>query len=131
MIATLRRRAEFAAGKAYARYSHFRVGAALLLEQPKADLITGCNVEISSYRLTTCAEQSVIAQAVALHGPLIRIRAVAIANLENAASSPCGACRQAIQEFSDERTWVFFPGEAGVLEDSAIFSLLPSAFRLG
>ena len=78
----------------YSPYSHFRVGAALLLETRA--IVTGCNVENCSYRLTSCAEQGAIAAAVAEHGPSIRLRAVAVANLNNAASMPCGACRQTL-----------------------------------
>src|SRR5689334_22944518 len=91
-IEDLRQRAVAVADNAYAPYSSFRVGAALLLDD--GHVITGCNVENASYRLTTCAEQAAIAAAVSLHGPDIRIRAVVIVNLNNAASQPCGACRQ-------------------------------------
>src|SRR6267154_6627152 len=97
-IEDLRQQAIAAAQNAYAPYSHFRVGAALLLED--GSTVTGCNVENASYRLTTCAEQNAIAAAVTLHGPKIRIRAIAVANLNDTASQPCGACRQTIHEFS-------------------------------
>jgi cytidine deaminase len=116
------------AENAYAPYSHFRVGAALLLED--GSLVSGCNVENASYRLTTCAEQAAIASAVALHGPAIRIRAVVIANLNNAASQPCGGCRQTIHEFGSRLTEVFFPAADGSLTRSTITDLLPHAFLL-
>nr|WP_035350339.1 cytidine deaminase [Edaphobacter aggregans] len=124
----LRQRALAVAGNAYAPYSHFRVGAALLLEN--GNLVTGCNVENASYRLTTCAEQAAIAAAVALHGPALRLRAVVIVNLNDAASQPCGACRQTIHEFSTPSTEIFFPAADGSLTRSTIPDLLPSAFRL-
>ncbi|HEY2040860.1 MAG TPA: cytidine deaminase [Edaphobacter sp.] len=127
-IEDLHRQALAVAERAYSPYSHFRVGAAVILED---DFITtGCNVENASYRLTTCAEQSAIAAAVALHGPGIRIRAVVIANLNNAASQPCGACRQTIHEFSTSATEIFFPAADGSLTRSTITDLLPSAFLL-
>jgi len=129
-IATLQQRATEAAHHAYAPYSHFRVGAALLLDDEANTIVTGCNVENASYRLTTCAEQAAIAAAVSLHGPTIRIRAVAVANLNATASQPCGACRQTIHEFSTPNTLVFFPAETGAIAQATIAELLPAAFLL-
>jgi cytidine deaminase len=127
-IADLQQRATEVAHHAYAPYSHFRVGAALLLAD--GNIVTGCNVENSSYRLTVCAEQAAIATAVSLHGPGIRIRAIAVANLNATASQPCGACRQTIHEFSAPDTIVFFPAEAGAIVQATIADLLPAAFLL-
>jgi len=127
-IADLHSRALAVAARAYAPYSRFRVGAAVLLED--GSIVTGCNVENASYRLTTCAEQAAIAAAVALHGPAIRIRATVIVNLNNAASPPCGACRQTIHEFSAPTTEIFFSAADGSLTRSTIADLLPHSFRL-
>jgi cytidine deaminase len=127
-IADLQQRAIAAAHNAYAPYSHFRVGAALLLTD--GNIVTGCNVENASYRLTTCAEQNAIAAAVSLHGPSLRIRAIAVANLNATASQPCGACRQTIHEFSTPDTIVFFPGENGAIAEATSAALLPAAFLL-
>jgi cytidine deaminase len=127
-IEDLHQRALAVARNAYSPYSRFRVGAALLLED--GSIVTGCNVENASYRLTTCAEQAAIAAAVAQNGPAIRIRAVVIANLNSAASQPCGACRQTIHEFSTATTEVFFPTADGTLTRSTIADLLPAAFLL-
>jgi cytidine deaminase len=127
-ITDLQQRATEVAHHAYAPYSHFRVGAALLLTD--GNIVTGCNVENASYRLTVCAEQAAIATAVSLHGPKIRIRAIAVANLNNTASQPCGACRQTIHEFSTPDTIVFFPAEAGTTAQATIAELLPAAFLL-
>ncbi|MGD0445653.1 MAG: cytidine deaminase [Edaphobacter sp.] len=113
---------------AYAPYSNFRVGAAVLLAD--STVVTGCNVENASYRLTVCAEQAAIAAAVSLHGPKIRIRAIAVANLNDTASQPCGACRQTIHEFSTADTIVYFPGEKGAIAQATIADLLPAAFLL-
>jgi cytidine deaminase len=124
----LRQRALAVADNAYAPYSNFRVGTALLLDD--GNIVTGCNVENASYRLTTCAEQAAIASAVSLHGPDIRIRAIVIVNLNNAASQPCGACRQTIHEFSTPATEVFFPTQDGTLTRTTTNDLLPAAFRL-
>jgi cytidine deaminase len=127
-ITDLHQRARTVAEHAYAPYSKFRVGAALLLTD--GTIVTGCNVENASYRLTTCAEQAAIATAVSLHGPGIRIRAVAIANLNATASEPCGACRQTIHEFSAPDTIVFYPSAFGVISETTIAKLLPAAFVL-
>jgi cytidine deaminase len=124
----LQQRAIAAARNAYAPYSNFRVGAAVLLTD--GHIVTGCNVENASYRLTVCAEQNAIAAAVALHGPKIRIRAIAVANLNGTASQPCGACRQTIHEFSTPDTVVFFPGEKGAIAQATIAELLPAAFLM-
>ena len=127
-IADLQQHATAVAHNAYAPYSNFRVGAAILLDN--GAIVTGCNVENASYRLTTCAEQSAIAAAVSQHGPAIRIRAIAIANLNNTASQPCGACRQTIHEFSTPNTVVFFPSENGTNSPVTMADLLPAAFLL-
>jgi cytidine deaminase len=126
--AALQQSAIAVAHRAYAPYSHFRVGAAVLLSD--STIVTGCNVENASYRLTVCAEQAAIAAAVSLHGPNIRIRAIAVANLNDTASQPCGACRQTIHEFSTPDTIVFFPGEKGAIAQTTIADLLPAAFLL-
>jgi cytidine deaminase len=124
----LRRMATSAAAHSYSPYSKFRVGAALLLTD--GTTVTGCNVENCSYRLTSCAEQGAIARAVAEHGPGIRLKAVAVANLNGAASMPCGACRQTLTEFGDDATVVLYPGEGGSDQGTTLGELLPHAFRL-
>ena len=128
LIEQIQQRAAAVAYNAYTPYSNYRVGAAVLLTD--GSIVTGCNVENTSYRLTCCAEQSAIAAAVGLYGPSIRIRAIAIANLNNSASQPCGACRQTILEFSAPDTIVFFPKEDGTFDEATITELLPAAFFL-
>jgi cytidine deaminase len=120
-IADLQQQAIAVAHNAYAPYSHFRVGAAVLLDNDS--IVTGCNVENASYRLTTCAEQSAIAAAISLYGPAIRIRAIAVANLNNTAS-------QTIHEFSTPDTIIFFPSEDGTIAQATMADLLPAAFLL-
>src|SRR5580658_2927277 len=85
-----------AARNSYSRYSGFSVGAALKLSN--GEIVAGTNVENASYGLTICAERSALVSAVSQFGPAIRIEAVAVANLNNAASPPCGACRQLLAE---------------------------------
>jgi cytidine deaminase len=132
-IATLHRRATEAAQNSYSPYSHFRVGAALLLhadERQPGEIVTGTNVENASYRLTTCAEQAAIAAAVSRYGPAVRIRAIAVVNLNGAACMPCGACRQTIHEFCSAETAIFYPSGADETVSTTLAALLPAAFRL-
>ena len=115
---------------AYAPFSNFRVGAAILTSKGQA--FVGCNVENSSYGMTNCAERTAIFSAVAKVGPELEIRAVAVAALDNSdhgvPCSPCGACRQVIYEFGP-RAIVFYEGKKGP-KQSLITDLLPEGFRL-
>ena len=111
---------------AYAPYSRFRVGAALITG--KGETFLGCNVENASYGMTNCAERSAIFAAVAKSGPRMTIRAVAVVNDQGVPCSPCGACRQVIYEFGPEAT-VVFQGKEGWTE-AHITELLPEGFRL-
>lgn len=109
---------------AYAPYSRFAVGAAILLEN--GEIVTGCNVENSSYGVTMCAERNAMAAAVARGG--INPVAIAIVGDEGRICPPCGACRQFLAEFNAGMT-VVLEDKAGVvaykLED-----LLPAHFSL-
>ena len=112
---------------AYAPYSKFRVGAAILTEQD--EIFTGCNVENASYGLTICAERSAIFTAVAqTKANKLEIRAVVVVNGDELACSPCGACRQVISEFG-ANAMVIFKGQKGYME-MPIAELLPESFRL-
>lgn len=111
---------------AYAPYSHFRVGAALLTSA--GELVAGCNVENASYGMTNCAERTAVFSAVAQTGPKMEIRAIAIVNDHDAPCAPCGACRQVIYEFGPKAT-VYFRGAKGWTE-LPITDLLPEGFRL-
>jgi cytidine deaminase len=123
----LAQHAEQAAHNAYAPYSKFFVGAAILLET--GEIVTGCNVENASYRLTTCAEQTAIASAVARFGPKVRLRAIAVHNLNDTACQPCGACRQTIAEFASSECPILFPGPDGPVT-CTLADLLPQSFTL-
>jgi cytidine deaminase len=117
--------ARAAASNAYVPYSHFSVGAALLLES--GETVTGCNVENASFRLTACAEQTAIVSAVARFGPTMRIRAVAVQNL---AQTACGACRQTLAEFASPDTPILFPSAPGEDRTQTLAELLPASFDL-
>lgn len=116
-----------AAEHSYSPYSGFRVGAALLLEN--GAVVTGTNVENVSFGLTICAERSALVRAVAEYGPAIRIRAVAVANGNNAASPPCGACRQMLAEFTEPDAPVVFPAVDG-MRTTRFADLLPHSFEM-
>ena len=115
------------AQNSYSPYSGFRVGAAIRLTS--GAVVTGTNVENVSYGLTLCAERAALVRAVAEFGPEIRIAAVAVANLNNAASPPCGACRQMLAEFALHDAPVVFPASDGV-RTMAFSDVLPLAFEM-
>jgi cytidine deaminase len=118
-----------ASQSAYAPYSNFHVGAALLTTG--GEIVTGCNVENASYGLTTCAERTAIARAVAeqkLGDDDMRIRAIAVTNHEDQPCTPCGACRQIIMEFGREAMVLY--GNSGQRRQSPITELLPESFQL-
>ncbi len=97
--------ARAAAEKAYAPYSHFRVGSALLLDD--GSVVTGVNVENRSFGLTNCAERSAIYTAVSAGTK--KFLAIVIATPDSDYPvSPCGACRQVLSEFMPKETPVCF-----------------------
>ena len=116
-----------AAEHSYSPYSGFRVGAALKLSN--GAVVSGTNVENVSYGLTICAERSALVAAVAQFGPGIQIEAIAVANLNDAASPPCGACRQMLSEFVLPDAPVIFPAADGQ-RTMAFSALLPLAFEM-
>lgn len=116
-----------AINRAYAPYSGFKVGAAVLTST--GEIFTGCNVENASYGLSMCAERNAIANAIISSGhDTIIIRAIAVANSQNASCSPCGACRQVIWEFG-QNAQVIFRGNQG-WQTLTIKDLLPVGFSL-
>jgi cytidine deaminase len=114
-----------AAMRAYAPYSHFPVGAALEMEN--GSIITGCNVENASYPLSVCAERVAVGTAVAAGHRHIRSVAVTAPKVESV--TPCGGCRQVLNEFraTDGQLWVILEGETGP-DIVSIDDLLPRSF---
>jgi cytidine deaminase len=123
---SLLRSARAAMNNAYAPYSNFRVGAAVL--STAGEMFLGCNVENASYGMTNCAERTAIFTAIAKEGPELEIRAVAVVNDHDVPCSPCGACRQVIYEFGPHAV-VLFHAKRG-WKESHITELLPEGFRL-
>jgi len=116
-----------AAANAYAPYSRFRVGAALLFDD--GFVATGGNVENMSYGLTSCAERNALFSAIGERGASHKIVAIAVTNLNASASPPCGACRQVLSEFVAANAVVSFPGDNG-LELRPFAELFPFTFHL-
>ena len=113
--------------RAYAPYSQFRVGAAVLTSEGK--IVAGCNIENASYGLSMCAERNAIANAIiSSESDKITIKAIAVANDRNVPCSPCGACRQVIWEFGRDAV-IFFKGSQG-WQTSTMAELLPAGFSL-
>ncbi len=93
-----------AAQNAYAPYSNFRVGAAILTEGGAVH--AGCNVENASYGLSICAERNAATTMVSADPKDLRIKSVAVFSPNAAPCFPCGACRQFLREFGCEEVVV-------------------------
>ena len=122
-LSRLEKSARRAAGAAYAPYSKFSVGAAVLTRSGK--IFSGCNVENASYGLCMCAERAAIFASVAAGER--EISAVAVYTPTAAPTSPCGACRQVINEFGPDALVISVCDSRKRLEVS-VEKLLPAAF---
>ena len=109
---------------AYAPYSNFKVGAAILAKSGK--VYTGCNVENSSYGLTMCAERVAVFKAVS-EGER-EFTKIAIVSSSGKKTFPCGACRQVLYEFADNLEIIL--EEDGEIYKTSLKKLLPEGFRL-
>lgn len=121
-VARLIRAARDVQERAYAPYSHFRVGAALLGED--GTVYTGCNVENASYGLTICAERNAIFHAVACG--CRHFTALLITGDSKDLTAPCGACRQVMAEFSVPEIILARPDDS--YETFTLQQLLPLNF---
>lgn len=117
----LTRKALDVRSKAYAPYSQYRVGAALLCGD--GDIVLGCNVENASYPATICAERVALTAAIALGKREFRALAIATAD----GGSPCGICRQVMHELGPEMV-VYICDETGTYRTTSSHALLPEAF---
>ena len=111
-----------AAKNAYAPYSHFRVGAALLLDD--GSVVTGVNVENRSYGLTNCAERTAVFSAVAMGKKNFTAIAIATPDADYPVG-PCGACRQVISEFMKPEAPVIFGSSAGNRIETTVSGIYP------
>lgn len=121
----LRLKAKEASSKAYAPYSDFKVGCALLTKS--GNVYTGCNVENASYGLTVCAERNAIANAIIAEGK-IQIERLFVYTPTAKATPPCGACRQVIHEFGNPYVESNCVSNEKIIAESG--ELLPYAFDL-
>ena len=107
--------------RAYTPYSHYKVGAALLGKSGKVYL--GCNIENAVYGLTCCAERTAVFKAVSEGETEFEAIAVATEN----GGSPCGPCRQVLNEFAPKLT-VYISDQNGNIRQTSVDALLPDAF---
>lgn len=109
---------------AYAPYSNFRVGAAVIAEDDS--IYTGCNIENASYGATNCAERTAIFKAISEGHK--GIKAIAVIGAENEYTYPCGICRQVIAEFSTKDTKVIIGKNQNEYIVKTLEEILPGAF---
>lgn len=123
LLARLLSAARAAQRRAYAPYSNFHVGAALLTDSGR--IVGGCNVENASYGLTNCAERVAIGACVAERAgrPIVCV----VVGPKPAPLTPCGACRQVLLEFNPAMVVICF-GSDGSRADYTAAGLLPGAF---
>lgn len=114
--------------KAYAPYSRFLVGAALVTHDGR--FFAGCNVENASYGLCNCAERTALFAAVAAGCKPGDFAALAVIGDTTAPINPCGACRQVMAELCDEAMPVWLGNLSGAVQETTVQALLPGWFRL-
>jgi len=114
----------WAAGRAYAPYSGYKVGA--VLRGANGKYYTGCNVENAAYPQTQCAEASAIA-AMIMDGERSIAEVLVIANSDQIVT-PCGGCRQRIREFAGPQTPIHCLSQDGAIETHSLEELLPMSF---
>lgn len=124
LLQDLAERARQAQALAYAPYSRFPVGAALLTSDGR--VFVGANVENASYGLTVCAERTAVFAAV-LAGAR-KLSAIAICTNLSPPAAPCGMCRQTLSEFAEEADVVLLSPQ-GTARCTKLSTLLPFAFR--
>jgi len=122
IMETLLQEAQKISNSAYAPYSKFRVGAALLCED--GTIVKGVNVENRSYGLTTCAERNAVTAAVMMGYRKFTALAISTPDSEQPVG-PCGACRQVLGEFMKADAPVRFAGSGQQQVNTTIGSLLP------
>ena len=113
--------------KAYAPYSKFKVGAAILTKN--GTVFLGCNIENASYGATICAERTAVANMVSSgHTDPV---AIAICYNEEEFAVPCGICRQVLSEFSPKGDLIILMAKTdGSYQKTTLSTLLPASFKL-
>ena len=118
--------AEQASKNAYVPYSKFQVGACVCTEN--GNIYTGCNFENSSYGMTICAERNAVGAAI--NAGERKIRAIAIFSPKMDNCTPCGACRQVLNEFKSENGVDVIVKIKDKIKIYTIEELLPNSFTL-
>jgi len=113
-----------AMGKAYAPYSGFAVGAAIMDEN--GGIHSGANIENAAYPQGCCAEASAISALIMAGGR--QIRQIAVAGRGEILCTPCGGCRQKIREFGTAETQILICDETGLRQSFTLDELLPYSF---
>lgn len=121
-LAALVAKAAEGRSRAYAPYSHYAVGAALLGED--GTIYTGCNVENASYGGTICAERTALVKAVSEGGR----RFTAICVITENGGSPCGICRQVLYEFNPDMSVILASPNGAIVKIYTLRELLPDGF---
>lgn len=119
---TLVKKAQEARSKAYAPYSKFKVGAALIGDDGK--IYTGGNIENASYGMCICAERTAIFKAISEGVSNIQALAVVVPG----GGTPCGACRQVMNEFNPNMTVIYGDLNGNVIGETTLQTILPDAF---
>lgn len=114
--------------QAYAPYSRFLVGAAVITRDGRR--FSGCNVENASYGLCNCAERTALFSAVAAGCKPGDFEALAVIGDTEGPISPCGACRQVMSELCREDMPVWLGNLHGDVQETTVCALLPGSFRL-
>jgi cytidine deaminase len=114
--------------QAYAPYSNFQVGAALLTRDGRR--FSGCNVENASYGLCNCAERTALFSAIAAGCRPGDFAALAVVADTDDPVSPCGACRQVMSELCDDAMPVLLSNLHGDTRQTSVAALLPGSFKL-
>lgn len=116
--------AKAAQQRAYAPYSRFKVGAAILADD--GAVYAGCNVENAAYPVGACAEAGAISAMIA--GGAHAIRAIVVIGDGAELVTPCGACRQRIREFAAPETSILIAAPEGIRARFSLAELLPASF---
>ena len=122
-------RASEAAERAYAPYSRFRVGAALLCGN--GDVYTGCNIENAAFTPTVCAERTAVFKAISdgrRDFAAVAVVSGPVGEALSGAFPPCGVCRQVLAEFCAPDMPVYVLQKDGAIAEYPLKALLPNAF---
>jgi cytidine deaminase len=109
---------------AYVPYSNFKVGVCILSED--GNLYLGCNVENAAYPQGLCAEAGAISAMIS-GGSKVISKVLVVADSKNLIT-PCGGCRQKLNEFSNKETTIFLADLSGIRKELRLIDLLPGAF---